>query len=343
MSELILVTGGAGFLASHIVVQLLESGYRVRTTARGAKVAALKKQLSRFGNKLDVIDIPDITTGVLNLDGVDAVMHTASPLPFGRTADQIMEGTIEGGLNVLRQAHKAGIKRFIYTSSVVAMWNNEMTFTDKDWNPMPLEMTGGNPTYVYMVAKTEGEKAIWKYAEEHKELDVTTLCPPFLYGPLAEGFPIPAEPNFPSISTDVHLYRLIVPYGHYPNLSGYLDVRDAAEAHIRALKGKPADPTRVKRFPISAPTIINYDTVVKIIKDKRPELADRLVKGSAPEYAKAQRVDLTDLKRIEEYTGYKPSEYHSLESTILDTVDSLIKLEKTWIANGHEVKVPVDA
>ena len=157
---------------------------------------------------------------------------------------------------------------------------------------------------------------------------------------MAEGFPIPQEPAWTAISTDLQVFRLISPHGHFPRISGYLDVRDAARAHVLALNGQNPNPNRRKRFPITSPHAIDYDEVMKMVAEKRPELKSRLVPGPAPKYSKENTVGFTDLKRIEEVIGFKPSEFHSLESTILDTIDSLLELEKLWIANGHTVIVP---
>ena len=76
------VTGASGFLASHIIWQLLESGYRVRATARGKKVGALK-ELYRAHPNIEIIEVPDIVHSEFAeaFVGVDAVVHTAAPLP----------------------------------------------------------------------------------------------------------------------------------------------------------------------------------------------------------------------------------------------------------------------
>ena len=76
------VTGASGFLASHVIYQLLQEGYRVRATARGKKVAALRELYSAYPT-LEIVDVPDITHSQFPeaLVGVDAVIHTATPLP----------------------------------------------------------------------------------------------------------------------------------------------------------------------------------------------------------------------------------------------------------------------
>ena len=48
--------------------------------------------------------------------------------------------------------------------------------TDKDWNPLreDVALSTGNGTLVYTVAKTQAERALWKFAEDHPELNLTT-------------------------------------------------------------------------------------------------------------------------------------------------------------------------
>ena len=77
------ITGGTGLLGSHIVSQLLSAGYRVRASARPAKVAQLRASYAKYGNHFEAVAIADVTTDQFPdaLVGVDAVIHTASPLP----------------------------------------------------------------------------------------------------------------------------------------------------------------------------------------------------------------------------------------------------------------------
>jgi nucleoside-diphosphate-sugar epimerase len=59
---LVLVTGANGYTASHIILALLEAGYRVRGTVRSeASISLVKAPFAQFGDALQVVIIPDLT------------------------------------------------------------------------------------------------------------------------------------------------------------------------------------------------------------------------------------------------------------------------------------------
>ncbi|KAG5648603.1 hypothetical protein DXG03_003214 [Asterophora parasitica] len=258
MSELVFVTGASGFLGSHIVDQLLEKGYRVRAAARGSKVAELQESYAKFGDRLEVVGVPDIITSQFTdaLNGVNAVIHSAAPLP-GKAEPEIIwkarsPGAIDGTLNVVRQAQSAGITRIIVTSSIVTALNSRNSFTDKDWYLVDKNQGAeGSAQDVYRAAKTLAEQELWAFGDAH-QLDITTINPPIFYGPLAQGFS-QRTPNFAALSTDVILYRFLKPSSSFPWTAAYADVRDVATAHILALTGPPSSAVSRKRILLSSP------------------------------------------------------------------------------------------
>ncbi|KAH7920152.1 NAD(P)-binding protein [Leucogyrophana mollusca] len=340
--ELILVTGAAGFLASHVVHQLLEKGYRVRGTARGAKLQLLKEGYASYGDRFEAVVIQDVAVDDITeqLKGVTAVIHTAAPLPSKGSVEVVLDGSIEGSLNVIKQADKAGIKKVVFTSSILAALNPTLPLTDKDWNPVTKEEAiQSNDSFVaYSAAKTYAERAVWQYAEEHKTIDITTVLPPFLYGPLAPGFKIPA-PDFVTLSTDLYIYQMLTPNGKFPAFSAYMDVRDTARVHVEALTSPPDSAVGHKRLLLSSPHELSYKEALELIAVKRPELKDRLVSVSKMPQYPFTKLDV-DLKRVEQVTGVKPTSYYSWQETILDAVDALIAVEKDWKNKGHDFTIP---
>lgn len=120
---------------------------------------------------------------------------------------------------------------------------------------------------------------------------------------------------------------------------GYIDIRDLAHAHVAALTSSPKTDIGRKRLLIASPHELDYDLVVKLIAENRPELKDRLIDRESPEFPrKNMPVDHT---RIEEVIGVNESSYTSWQDTILDTVDNLIQLENDWISKGFKVDIPI--
>lgn len=125
-------------------------------------------------------------------------------------------------------------------------------------------------------------------------------------------------------------------------LAAYIDVRDVARAHVAALTAPLESVTGRKRMVIASPHAADFGVAVALIANERPELKDRLVDlAKLPAYP-----FLTipvNLKRVEDVLGVPKESYASWKDTILDTVDSLIALEKEWKARGFTVEIPVDA
>ena len=128
--ELVLVTGGSGFLGAHCILELVKAGYRVRTTVRSAKreadvLAMLKVGGAEPGNALSFAHADLMADAVWPeaVAGCDYVLHVASPFPPGvpKHEDELIVPAREGALRVLRAARDSGVKRVVLTSSFAAI------------------------------------------------------------------------------------------------------------------------------------------------------------------------------------------------------------------------------
>ncbi|KAJ6583486.1 hypothetical protein DFH09DRAFT_1360124 [Mycena vulgaris] len=341
MSELIFVTGASGFLGSHVVPQLLEKGYRVRAAARGAKVNHLKSTYASYGNRFEAVEITDLSHGQFPeaLVGVNAVIHLASPLAGRAEPAALLAAAVDGTLNVIVQAEKAGIKRMVVTCSIATVYNPDESYTDKDWNPITREfaLTGGNEMATYAASKKFAEQALWEWADKHPHVDITTLNPPFFYGPVSLHFPIPV-PDFNALSTNVLVYNLLFPDGAFATSTHYIDVRDVAQAHVRALTSRPTAEVGRKRVLFASPYGWPFQKTLDFIAAQRPALKGRLITATpAVQHFDALPIDFG---RVEEVLGMKVSDFHTIEQTTLDTVDSLVELENQWRSAGHKIEAP---
>ncbi|KAF8190637.1 NAD-P-binding protein [Mycena galopus ATCC 62051] len=340
-SERIFVTGASGFLGSHVVLQLLEKGYRVRAVARGSKADHLKSTYESYGDRVDIVKITDIAHDQFPdaFVGVEAIIHLASPLVGRAEPAAMLAMATEGTLNVLVQGEKAGIKRMVVTSSIATVLNPNESYTDQDWNPVTREiaLTGGNGLITYGASKKFSEIALWEWAEKHPHVEVTTLNPPFLYGPFTPHFSLPA-PDFSAISTTLLMYNYLFPEGGFPSMTHYIDVRDAAQAHICGLNSPPTAQVGRKRMIISAPSGWPFRKTLDFIAEQRPALKGRMTTATPPDSPSGAMP--MDFARVKEVLGMKISDFRTIEQTTLDTVDALIEVEEQWRRAGYPINAP---
>ncbi|GAB4455461.1 MAG: SDR family oxidoreductase [Anaerolineae bacterium] len=152
MAETYLVTGGAGFIGSHLVEALVEAGAVVRvlddfSTGNRANLAAVRDRITLIEG-----DITDLETVRKAVDGVDFVLHQAALPSVPRSvADPLASNAsnVNGTLNVLVAARDAGVRRVVYAASSSAYGDIASEYKRED---MP-----SDPRSPYAVAKLAGE------------------------------------------------------------------------------------------------------------------------------------------------------------------------------------------
>ena len=90
---------------------------------------------------------------------------------------------------------------------------------------------------------------------------------------------------------------------------------------------------------LASPYDANYKKAVEIVASAHPELRERLVDADTAPIFPIDKLPV-DLKRVEDVTGVKVDSYHTWKETILDTIDSLLALEKGWVNQGYKVEIP---
>lgn len=204
----VLVTGANGFVGKAVCADLPSRGYRVLGVARHG----VRRQ-SQGGSEylsMNEIDTDTDWTGVL--DGVDSIIHLAARVHLMRetAADPLTEfrrTNVDLTLNLARQAAAAGVRRFVFVSSIKV--NGEVTPVGQPFNADDKP----HPTDPYGISKHEAELGLLALAGE-TGMDVVIIRPVLVYGPGVKA-------NFQSMMNWL-LKGVPLPLGDLPNRRSFL-------------------------------------------------------------------------------------------------------------------------
>jgi nucleoside-diphosphate-sugar epimerase len=336
--ELVLVTGGSGFIGGHCILQLLQAGHRVRTTVRSlAREADVRAMLRAAG--APSLDALSFVAADLLADGgwpeaaagCDRVLHVASPFPpaVPKHEDELIRPAREGALRVLRAARDAGVKRVVLTSSFAAIGyghaHPDRTYTEQDWTDVD-----GPDTTAYVRSKTLAERAAWDFlAREGGALELAVVNPVGVFGPVLG----------PDYSASIEIVQRLMD-GALPGLPklsfGVVDVRDVVDLHLRAM----ADPAaRGERFLAVAGPFMTIADIAAVLRARlgasarrvptrglpdwvlrAVSLFDPAVKQIVPELGKSRQASGDKARRV---LGWSP---RSNEEALVATAESLVRL-----------------
>lgn len=150
---LYLVTGGAGFIGSHVVEKLIDKGEQVRIFDNFS--TGKRENLSAFGKRIEIIegDIRDASICRKAMENAEYVIHLAALHEVVRSVEQPLETheiNVTGILKVLLAARDSGVKRFVFSSSSAVYGNSPEL-------PRSEEMTLIPTSSPYSVSKLAGE------------------------------------------------------------------------------------------------------------------------------------------------------------------------------------------
>jgi len=325
----VLLTGISGYIGQHCAVELLKNGYAVRGSIRSLskadKVTAdIRKEVDPKGNleycALDLLQDDGWDEAV---EGCDFVMHVASPFisKIPKDENELIKPAVEGTLRALKAAEKAGIKRVVLTSSMVAMLGNlqgDENINHTSWT----DVSAKNIT-AYLKSKTLAEKAAWDFVSS-KEMELVTVHPGPVYGPtLSNNLSGESMSLFKRLITG-ELKQMI----HASiNMS---DVRDVAEIHVKALEN---DKAANKRFIVASESAYTFTQITGLLKSSgykkvstqvAPNFLVKLLanfnsemKGMLPYLGKKYNGDITETKKV---FNWKPVEFNKM---VLDTAESV--------------------
>jgi nucleoside-diphosphate-sugar epimerase len=335
-SASVLVTGGSGFLAGHIIVRLLRDGHRVRATIRSLERAAeVRAALESAG--ADTSELHFVAADLTADDGwleatadCDYVLHVASPFPpqQPRNEADLIVPAREGALRVLRAAATAGVRRVVLTSSFAAIGYSPKAsgapYDESDWTDPSKQK---NP---YIKSKTLAERAAWEFAArrpDHPEL--TVINPVGIFGPVFGR----------DYASSIDVIQMLLD-GKPPLLPrasfAVVDVRDVADLHVAAMTSPSA---AGQRFLASSGQPLTVPEIAAVLRSRLGERGSRIPTRVAPDWllrAAARFVPGVDTLaallgppksvstvKVTNAFGWRP---RPAADTVTDTAESLLAL-----------------
>lgn len=269
---------------------------------------------------------PDAFDEVLKIDGVEYVIHTASPflLDIKDIKKDLLDPAIIGTTGILSAIKKnaPSVRKVIITSSTAAIIDVNKPLDEKSvacsenvWNSITMNQALENPMFGYRASKTFAERAAWEFMEREKpSFTLTTVNPCLVFGPPL----LYLNPHDNLNTSNKIIYDLIT--GKYktekmvPSTTIWVDVRDVALAHIKAIE---LDTAADKRLLVLGGNFSNK-SIVETIRSNFPEFAEKLP-GPDKEIPENLPIKYDNSST----TGILGSPNYTFSSSIVDTVKKL--------------------
>jgi UDP-glucose 4-epimerase len=307
MSGTALVTGGAGFIGSHLVDRLLRDGWRVRvlddfSSGREENLAA-----SRAHIELHRGDLCDDALIARAVTGADAVFHEAAIPSVPRSvAEPALTNRVnlDGTLGLLQAARAAGVRRFVFAASCAAYGNGEQLPKQED---MPAA-----PESPYALQKIAAEGYCTLFARLYG-LETVALRYFNVYGPRQNPQSEYAA-VLPRFITECLAGRAPTIHGDGEQTRDFVFVGDIVEANLLAASSARAVGSVVN---VAGGRRISLNELLRAIQ---AVAGTQLAAQHGPARAGDVRHSLASLVRAEKLLGFRP------QTTLLDglavTIDS---------------------
>ena len=250
----ILVTGGAGFIGSHLVDEALEEGYDVVTidNLNNGKLENLNKDAKFY--KVDIVDIDNLSL-VFEKEKPDYVIHLAAQISLRESLKNPIydaEQNILGSINILECCRKFNVKKVVYASSA-AVYGFPKYLPVDEKHPI-------NPFSPYGVSKHTVEHYL-QYYHENFEIDYIILRYSNVYGERQDPL---GEAGVIAIFIDkLKKGERPIIFGDGEQTRDFIYAKDVVEANLLALEKE----TENKVFNISTNTETSVNELFKKIKE----------------------------------------------------------------------------
>ncbi|MGW1272865.1 NAD-dependent epimerase/dehydratase family protein [Streptomyces sp. NPDC002491] len=271
----VLVTGGSGFVAAHLVQQLLARGHRVHTTVRStantAKCAPLHALQDAFPGRLDLFEADLLTEGSFDesMRSCTVVFHVASPFLMPEKIKDgmrdVVEPALRGTRNVVASIERTPtVRRLVLTSTVGAIFGDYADVREMEGGTLSEKYVNTTSTVEnnpYHYAKTVAEQAAWEAEAAQRRWRMVSLNPGLILGPSLT----PSSDSGSLFLLD-ELFKGYFFYGAPDFSFTTVDVRDVAAAHIAAAE----HPGAHGRDILAAEEMTSFHRMAKILLEQHP-------------------------------------------------------------------------
>jgi nucleoside-diphosphate-sugar epimerase len=310
MADHYLITGGAGFIGSHLVKRVLGAGGIVRVVDNLSTGSAERLINIRDSVQLLTGDLADESVAAEAVKGMDYVLHQAAVPSVQRSVVDAVgtnRSNVTATLNLLENCRKWGIRRFVYAASSSAYGDTEVLPKNEE---MPT-----NPLSPYALQKWVGERYCKLYHELYG-LETVSLRYFNVFGPGQDPYS-EYSAVIPKFTTKLLTKEPITVYGDGEQSRDFTYIDNVIEANLLAL-GAPNAPGEVCN--IGCGQRVSLNELIRILEEL---LGVRAQVTYAPAKAGDVRHSLADITKATRVLGYVPKT--KIEEGLRRTVEAYVK------------------
>jgi UDP-glucose 4-epimerase len=254
----VLVTGGAGFIGSHLVQRLVKSGENVRVFSRSPRPMSIQFLMPVDWVTADILDESAVFSAVAGVDTIYHLAGTGSPGESANQSRQTLAINVDGTLNVLLAATEHNAKKVVFASSASVYGDSPVSPKREDLWPTPRSL--------YAASKLSGEQLCEVF---YREYGLPSVVLRFFN---VYGIGAPSNLVIPRFASALEAGQNVTLYGDGNQTRDFVFVEDAVTAAISAATTEPVS-QRIFNIGSGTPTRIKdvIDELARIL-DVSPEI-----------------------------------------------------------------------
>jgi nucleoside-diphosphate-sugar epimerase len=310
MADRYLITGGAGFIGSHLVKQVVDAGGIVRVVDNLSTGSADRLNQIRESMQLVTGDLADDSVAAEAVKGMDYVLHQAAVPSVQRSVVDPVgtnRSNVTATLNLLENCRKAGVRRFVYAASSSAYGDTEVLPKNEE---MP-----ANPLSPYALQKWVGERYCRIYHELYG-LETVSLRYFNVFGPRQDPYS-EYSAVIPKFITKLLAKEPVTVYGDGEQSRDFTYIDNVIDANLLALRA-PNAPGEVCN--IGCGQRVSLNQLIRILEELLGVRAQVTYAAAKPGDVRHSLADITKATRV---LGYVPKT--EIEEGLKRTVEAYVK------------------